>query len=544
MDIKKRADKLFSSTERTNAEKLWSDISKLMYVNQSGIFYNESTPGASKTRDLMDSTAGQAVHDLASAMNNNLTPPSSNWSKFIFKDDAQNNTKEVTTWLSSVNNIIHDHISESNFNTEVSKNYQAFCALGTMVLYCEADQDGDSFKGLRFEAWHLSQVAFSENKYGTVDTIYRKFKMTAKQIVEKFENVPQSVYDKLEENPDEEFKIYHGIYPRADNDIDVNPMGLARPEKRPFASVYCLSGSGTEGYTSNDEGHILEEGGFYEFPCTVPRWSTLPGEVYGRGCGHLALPDVKVLNQLNVLMMESIGRSVKSPWAVDRRSGLKQLDLRADAVNLLDDINSIKPLMDTNAVSTLNFSIEKLEEKVRGAFFIDKLLLPPRQETGEMTAFEIQQRLEQMQKVLGATLARLNSEFLEPMMGRIFDVLYRAGAFPETPEILKVQGFDINIRFINPLSRAQESEEINNIRSFLLNITELAQVSPGVLDYIDGDAIVKFIANTKSIPPDLIKDDKEVEAVRQQRSQQQQQQQAVDQGVGMADIISKTGGKV
>ena len=187
-DIIKKADRLFNNTERSNAAATWELISEFMLPNQSGIFQGEDTKGGKKTSRLYDSTAVQLVHDLAAAIHSTLTNPATKWSKLRFKDDALNNNAQATQWLEDVNIAIHDVLNESNFDTQVSKNYQAFCCLGTMVLFTEEDDRDESgnFNGLRFEAWHLSQVAFLENKRGEADTVYRKFKMTLKQMKERF----------------------------------------------------------------------------------------------------------------------------------------------------------------------------------------------------------------------------------------------------------------------------------------------------------------------------------------------------------------------
>lgn len=409
-----------------------------------------------------------------------------------------------------------------------------------MALFVEEEEKEDGvFSGVRFEAWHLSQIAISENKNGLVDTVYRKFKLTAKQLIDKFDKVPDYVIESMETNPDREFQIYHAILPRDKKQVKINEFGLAQAKNRPFSSHYVMK-SGDDG----GEEFVLEEGGYYEFPVMVSRWSNMPGEVYGRGPGHLALPDTRSLNQIRKLRLISLGRDIRPTWFIDHRSIIEPIDMSPDAINLIDGVGNIRALTSESKVQEIELESQNLMNNIKSVFFVDKLLLPPRQETGEMTAFEVQQRLEQMQRVLGPTVARMDTEFLTPMVIRIFNILLRSGALPEIPQLLVEKGIDVNIRFVNPLNRAQEAEEINNIRSFLLNLSELAQVAPEVLDYIDGDAIVKNIADARGIPPTLLKEDAEVQQIRQQRAQQQQAQQTLDAGVGMADIVSKTGGGV
>ena len=49
----------------------------------------------------------------------------------------------------------------------------------------KAMDDAGQFRGFNFKAFHLAEVAFSENIMGRVDVLYRKFKMTARQVVSR-----------------------------------------------------------------------------------------------------------------------------------------------------------------------------------------------------------------------------------------------------------------------------------------------------------------------------------------------------------------------
>ena len=179
---------------------------------------------------------------------------------------------------------------------------------------------------------------------------------------------------------------------------------------------------------------------------------------------------------------------------------------------------------------------------IKNTFFIDKLFLPPRTETGEMTAFEIDQRLAQMQRVLGPTLSRLNSEFLSPLIIRCFKMLLRAGALPEIPEILKERGIDVEIAFVNQLSRAQQIEELTNMDQWFRRLGELAQIKPEVLDWGNADFYAKESAKIMGLPAEIVVNEDIVEDVREQRAEVAEEQQQLEAGIGVADIISKTGG--
>lgn len=530
----KHSEKAFTSTERANEETQWDLLSEYMLPSQWGIFLGEDSPGQKKTRRLFDSTAIQANHDLAAAIHATLTNPSTQWSKLRFKQDALNNDAEAVGWLQETNKLIHDSLNEANFDTQVSKNYQAFTSLGTMVLFQEEmDDEQSGFSGFKFNAWHLAEIAFSEGLDGKVDVVYRKFNMTARQAIARWgKSVPQEIMDVVGDTPDKPFRFLQVVQPRDKDKIKLNDVGLAPPKSRPFASFFIAL----------DQKEMVEEGGYYEFPAFITRWSTMPGEIYGRGPGHIALPDVRTLNKVKELGLQSIAKSINPPLLAEQRGILGALDLRPGQVSVVRNINGIREMVPQTRFDVTQFAVQELRESIRGIFFIDKLLLPPRTETGEMTAFEIQQRTEQMQRVFGPTLSRLNSEFLTPLIVRSFKMMLRGGALPELPDILKEQGISVDIAFVNPLARSQQLEDIGNIQHWVQNIGGLASLKPEVLDYIDADGIALHTAKIQNIPEVAVTNQDDVEAIRQQRAEQQQQQQQLAAAGQVADMAAKTGG--
>jgi hypothetical protein len=368
-----KTDRLFNSIERKNAESQWELLSEFILPNQSGLFNTKvATPGQKKTDRLYDSTAIQANHDLAAAIHATLTNPATKWSKIRFKDDELNNDPEAVAWLDAANGKIHQELNESNFDVQVSKNYQMYTSLGTMVLIEDEmpREDDGAFAGLKFAAWHLAEVVFEENSLGKADSVYRKFKMSARQAAERFGAavLPEYIVRELENQPEKEFDFVHCIFPRDPKEVKLNEFGLAPPEDRPFASMYMDA----------KEKVVLEDGGFYEFPVFVVRWQTMPGEVYGRGPGHIGLPDIRTLNKVKELGLQSTSKSINPPLLSTRRNMLGALDLRPGKINVIKEMDGIREMVPQARLDMTQFSIEELRNSIRSIFFLDKLLLPPR----------------------------------------------------------------------------------------------------------------------------------------------------------------------
>jgi hypothetical protein len=531
--IIRKCDKIFRSEERTNAEWIWTLISEFIMPNQHGLFAGQDSRGAKKTRRLYDSTAIQANHDLASSMHSTLTNPATKWARFRFSNQELNDDPESVAWLEQANDTFHEAFSASNFNNEVAKQYKSLSSLGSSILMQEElDMDDDGgFAGFNFKAWHLSEVAWSENMKGSVDVVYRKFKLTARQAAERWDKkLPDVILKSLEEDPEKEFSFVHCIAPRDKKLVKVDPQtGTATAKNRPFASIYV----------SRMEPMILEEGGYYELPVHAVRWETMPGEVYGRGPGHIALPDVRTLNRAKELGLHAINKSINPPVIAEQRSVLSALDLRPGQVSVVKDINGIREMVTQARFDVTQFAVEDLRTSIKAIFFLDKLFLPDRRETGEMTAFEIATRTQQLQQVIGPTLGRLNTELLDPVVKRGFSMMLRGGAFGQLPTILQETGGAIEVEYVNSLSRSQKIEDVTAISQWLQELGLIAQIKPEVVDNINADEIARLVARRRGVPEAAVQDKATVDQQRQQRQQQMEQQQALEAGVQMADMAAK-----
>ena len=147
-----------------------------------------------------------------------------------------------------------------------------------------------------------------------------------------------------------------------------------------------------------------------------------------------------------------------------------------------------------------------------------------------MTATEVQVRYELMQRLLGPTLGRLQSEFLNPIVERAFYSMLRGNALPPMPEVLQQIGGDLDIEYVGPLARSQKMDEVTSIQRAIDGIMQLAQVNPEVLDIVDVDKAGRTISDRLGAPADMLRGAEQVGELRQSRQQQQQAQAEMEQG--------------
>lgn len=541
-EIVKKADKAFTTAERTNVEAIWKLLSEFIVTNANGGWYGtDGDRGTRKDSRIFNSIGSQSLRDLASFLHATITNPAMQWSKLRFREEELNDENEAVEWLQDGIRKVHIHLDESNFNSEIGEGYNSLGGFGTTAIFHEEIVTSEGIK-FNFNTWHLSEIAIAENSVGMVDTIYRKFKMTLKQLYEKFgEVIGPELKEKMLMAPLEEYHLYHAIYPRPVEEVKLNELGLsANPKTRPFASCYVLKKTG----------QLLKEDGYYEFPVYVPRWSTMPAEVYGYGPGHTAIADVRSLNKIWEQGLKALAKSV-NPTIMTSKSNIFSGAMVPGGVLTVRDINQIKEFVTQSRMDMLQFSIEHLVGSIKSAFYIDKLLLPPRTETGEMTAYEVAQRLEQLQQILGPVVSRFNDELLTPLILRSLKILQRGGLlkpFPDKvlkkfPDQFKNKGtkfIDFEILFVNSLARSQQLSELRNVQSFIQESAAMAQASPDVLDNIDMDEVLLYSARIRNVPEQMLRATEDVIAIRDGRKKQMEQQQALMQ----AESLSKSAGNV
>ena len=176
----------------------------------------------------------------------------------------------------------------------------------------------------------------------------------------------------------------------------------------------------------------------------------------------------------------------------------------------------------------------ELRGAIKQAFFSDQLEL---QQGPQMTATEVQVRYELMQRLLGPTLGRFQTEFLNPLIERCFAIMDRSEKFLPAPEAL--DGISIDIEYVGPLARSQRMEEAVAVERLYEMAANLAQIAPEVMDNIDHDSAIRSRAELLGVPKNIMRDPAEIEEQRKAQMEQQQQMAEMQQAQQGADVVSK-----
>jgi hypothetical protein len=510
-----RFEKLES--QRQNWETHWQDVADYMQPRKADVT-KQRARGDKRMEQVFDSSPIQAVELLAASLHGMLTNPSTPWFTLRFKDEEVDNEDDAKLWLESATDVMYTAFNRSNFQQEIFELYHDLITFGTAAMFIEEDNDDL----IKFSTRHINEVFIAENDKGRIDTIFRKFKLSARSSLQKFGNkVSSEIQSKAQKNPYEEIEILHAVYPRT----DFNPNKKDK-QNMPFESVYLEFKNGNE----------LSVSGFKEFPFVVPRYLKASNEIYGRSPAMTALPDVKMLNEMSKTTIKAAQKQVDPPLLVPDDGFLLPVRTVPGGLNFYRSgtRDRIEPL-NIGANNPLGLNMEdQRRDSIRAVFYVNQLMM---QQGPQMTATEVIQRNEEKMRLLGPVLGRLQSELLKPLIDRVFAILLRNNMLPQAPEFLS--GRDIEIEYVSPLAKAQKSTELQSIMRAIEILGSLANVAP-VFDYVNFDNLVKHLADIVGVPQKILKSQSQVNAERQQAAQQQEQMQQMQQ----LQQVAKAGGDV
>lgn len=484
------------ATERTALEGIWKIIEKFICPYRTMLFADKNSEMAIdwKLRELYDSTAIFANQNLAASLNGSLTNMAVPWASYIIKAPEARYFVEVQRWLDEVNYIIMEQLQGSNFGLESNELYLDLTSygIGNLAHMEETNPDG-SFKSFNFSALPLDECYFDVDHMGRPINFYRKFYWTSIQIVEKFgrQAVPMEIVDKaLSGNRStDRYEVIYCIYKRQGQEFEnVNTFGILTPEKRPYGEKYFLE---------KDLTTLSDEGGFYEFPSYIPRWRKSTGSIWGWSPSMTAIYDTLTLNELVDLILSAGEKAIDPAIMVTKRGVLGQIDLSAAGVTVVSDPKAMAPFESRARFDVSSLSKQDLQIAIERAYYTDQLQL---KESPAMTATEVYARIQLMQRLLGPTFGRLQSDFLGPMLERSFKILYRNRMLPEIPSIILERGWELNIDYLGPLAKSQRLDDAQAIERTLSAAASLQQTFPNITDNFDPDEAIRELGDVLGAP--------------------------------------------
>lgn len=526
-EVIKRLERLKSN--RKTAESHWQEIAEYMNPNRSTITRSVPTEGEKRFSQLLDNTGMHSNELLGGALHGMMTSPNGPWFEMTTGDLQLDMQDDVREWLENETLEMHNTLNNSNFHTEKHEMDLDQTSFGTGCMSMEEDP----VDVVRFSTKFIKDYYIDEDFSGRVNQIYREYSGTAEKIIEEFgdKDMPKLIMDAFNKKEETKFWIIHAIYPKK----------LAKINDRsrmPFASQYIIK----------ECEHEISLKSYESLPYLTPRWSKAAGEIYGRGPGSIALPECKVLNKMNETMLIGAQKVVDPPVQLPDDGFILPLITRPGGINYRrsgnpDDI--IKPIFNDTRLDFGYQALEDRRKRIRDAFYVDQLRL---QQNGPMmTATEVMQRAEEQVRLLGPMLGRQQSEFLKPMVDRLFQIRLKRGLVKAIPEVLK--GRALGVKYSSFIARSQRVSEGQNTLRYLEAMAPFLQLDPGVADNFDGDMAAKVLGQVFKPPQSIIRSDKARKEFRKQKAEaaqaqaeQAQAQAAIDRGAQLTQAAGAAGG--
>lgn len=507
-------------------DNLWYSICQYVVPRRYDIT-GDKEKGRKVGTDIYDGTPLGALNLLADGLHGYLVSPSIQWFRLQFRNRALNENWYVRKWLQECAEQMYAEFASSNFYESMSEYFLDGGSIGTATLYIEEDINEDV---INFSCRHPGEIFIAENKYGKVDTVYRRFKLSARQAEQRFGKDVLSERLKLaaKQTPDQEFKFYHAVFPNTDRDVTKQDN-----KNFPFASVYV----------EVDAEEVVGQSGYRMNPFHVWRWKKNSNEVYGRSPASDALVDIIKLNQIGKDMLQASHMSVDPPLNVPQEMK-GRVRIHPHGMNYYtSDGRTISPIH-----TGINFPVgvdreERAQKIIEDHFKVDFFLMLARAER-EQTATEVLEKAGEKAAVLGTTIGRLNSECLNPVIDRVFDILWNAGKLPEPPgEVLASGESRIEVDYLGPLAQAQRRFfRTQGIASSFERAAPIFQLAPETVDVIDFDEALREILDASGAPVKAIRtrdDVKEIREARNQAAQQQAQMEQMERGAGVTKQLAQ-----
>jgi hypothetical protein len=489
--------------------------------------------------DLKDNTGIIASEQLAHALKGGVTNPATKWISYESTDYALRNNWNVQRWYEECAEITMYHLNQSNFYDAIGPYYNEIVDYGTSAVLVEEGKEEIGEDILIFKPRSISELFIAENHRGQIDTVVRKARMTARQAYGKFGPATSEAIMKVyKKKPYEFVEVYHIVMPRK----DWVPSKRQNPKHREFASYYVCQ----------KDKVIMEESGYDEFPIPVGRWGRIPGFVYGYSPGMQNLPLCKYLNSVRTVELMGKQMMLAPPMVVSDDSLLSPPSFKPFSVMTKRAGRESPSFLTPPIVAQAGpQESEFLRRQIKDGFYNDIIMM--QDVHYNRTATEVEQKTYERQTILSSVISQMQADFFEPLVARVFNILFRAKKFPPMPKELLTQDGKPNSNFRvvwkSPLSRKFEEHNINAIIGTMDVLSMLAQFQIPVLDRLNIDELVKEVSQIKGMPKRLLYSDYEMAQKRKQQQAAQNEQmelmktqQVMEVADKAADVESKTDG--
>jgi len=508
--------------DRSLWDSQWQEIADNIVFRKASIVGKQTT-GSKLTQKMYDSTATMAGEDLAAWIHGNLTSMGMEW--FFLKTKGKEDNKDMQEALDECGERQFAAIRESNFAgewLEALNDLVTFCTGGLYVEENEVTKPG--FNGFNFISMPPGTYATMEGRDGRVQGIFREYELRAQEAFDRWgETVSDDVKKNVKLNPSAKHMFLHACFPKT-------WFGGKHKTQLEFAS-YNIDIS---------KKIIMQVGGYDDFPFFIIPWRRESGESYGRGPGWTALPEVKTAHKVGELSLKEWALGIWPPVTMVENGVIGSVRQTPGGITVVRKDGDVKPWETGARYSDNRLKREDLQQTIREIFHMDKVkFLPPRDQMGQTTAYEVARRYQLSQQLLGPTHGNIVFHGLDRIVETTFNMMNRAGAFQDFAELLPVE---LKVEYESPLARAQKIQDIEAITNTIEAVAPIAEVKPDIMDNFKLDDTAVHVAKSLGYPAKLLNSEDERGELREARAKAEEKQQQLEQAALAAKAAKDAAG--
>ncbi len=460
--------------QRLNLETTWQDVNKYIKPQKNHFLQNQNY---NAVKNVYDSSAMLACDHLASFIWSLVNSNSLNWFKLNLK--TKKPTKEQNKWADHVSKLIIKSLAspELGFYHKSFELYNDLVSYGTAIFYLGSST---ADKLMYLKTISLKDCYIMQSEFEEQIGIVRKILFSKQDYLRVF---GKSADIKTQEDL---ISVLHFVV-KAD---------VVKDDKN-----LLLGKNWSSFYIKEDSRRVISHNGYSTCPYFVLRWGSSSHSLYGESPAILALPDIKMLNEIAKTMAIFTQRQANPPILVAKENSIKGAKIAPGSL-IKGGLNSatgeslIKALyFNGKQEDILNF-YEKKKQAVLDAFYNSTILNT--YNTKQMSATEVDLNKEQQLNILEPKIARIQSEFLYPFLKRKYQIMKNLGLIPaingSVPDVKEIE-----ISFKGLWSKYQKLNDINNINSALKTLNLTKEVSEDAIKNIDWQAFTRSIVESYSI---------------------------------------------
>lgn len=527
--------------ERSTFISQWKDLSFNAQARRARLTISDVNRGDRRNNNIINNKAITSLRTLRSGMMAGITSPARPWFRLMPGNLDLIDNANVKEYLSQCTDILLDVFLKSNLYNVLPLIYGDMGQFATAAMLLEEDFDDV----VRFYSFPIGSYMLAVDHKGRVNTFCRDFRMTVKQLVEKFGRHKEWVDkhpDPLSVDWSKLSSMVKNLWESNQRELWVDVCHIIQPNdafgenrkdaaNKAFESVYFergVAGGQVYEWSSPEDDTFLRVKGYDYWPVLCPRWEVSAEDAYGTSCpGMDALGDIKGLQVLEKRALQAVDKMVNPPMQAPtsmRNSKTSILPGDISYVDVRDGQLGFRPVYETKlSISEVQEKINEHQKRIDAAYFTDLFLMFANDQSAQPdTATEVNEKKQEKLLALGPVLEQLNQDLLDPTVEITFMLAHLQRKLPPPPQ--ELQGQQLNIEYLSIMAQAQKASGIAGIDKFMSTMVQNLEAFPAIRDKIDTDAYVDSYGDITSIPPQLIRSDDKVAAIRKAQAQTQAQQ--------------------